>query len=83
MMRRMIMRAAGRLATDPKVRAKVGKLLVQEIKPRAQALGRQMEPALRAVRDDVGEAARKADPLKNPKQFASQLKDRFDKRRQK
>ena len=82
MMRRLIWRAAARLAADPKIRAKAGDLFAQEIKPRAQKLARRMEPAMRAVRDEVGEAAREADPLKNPKQFAAQLKERFDKRRQ-
>ncbi|MHA1564825.1 MAG: hypothetical protein ACTSX7_05880 [Alphaproteobacteria bacterium] len=81
MMRRFIWRAAARLATDPKVRAKAGELFERELKPRAKALSRRMEPALRAVRDDVGEAARKADPLKNPKEFAAQLKDRLNNRR--
>ncbi len=80
-MRRLFWRAAARLAADPRVRAKAADLFEQEVKPRAKALGQRVEPAVRAVRKEVGDAAREADPLKDPKGFAAGLKDRFDKHR--
>ncbi len=81
MIRGLIWRAAARLAADPRVRTKAADLLEHEVKPRAKALGRRVEPVVRAVRDDVGEAAREADPLKDPARFAAGLKERLDKRR--
>ena len=82
MMRRLFWRAATRLAADPRIQARAYDVFEQEVKPRARALGKQVEPAVRAVREDVSEAARDANPLRDPKQFASGLKSRFDKRRQ-
>lgn len=81
MMRMLFWRAATRLAADPRVQAKASELFEREVKPRAVALGQRVKPTVQAVREEVGEAAREADPLEDPKGFASELKDRFDKHR--
>ena len=70
-------RAASLIASNPRVRAKTAELFEQEVKPRAEDAWRQTKPKLDAAKADIQQIARETDPRKNPRKFASRVKQRF------
>ena len=74
---RLFFRAAVRLTSDPRVRAKAAEVLEHEIKPIAAATWRKARPKLEEARDDLRDIAEKTDPRKNPRGFAAKVKERF------
>lgn len=51
--------AAQRIASDPKMRAKVSTLVEKEIKPRAEAEWNRISPKVRKISDKLGQFANK------------------------
>ncbi len=79
-MRRMLFRAAVRVASDPKVRARARDVFDQEVRPRAENAWRRAEPHLDAARSDLLEAAKAADPRREPGRFAGEMIKRWRRR---
>ncbi len=77
LLRTLLMRAARRVAADPRVQAKAADLYHREVKPRAEAAWEDAKPKLDAARRDLGEIARETDPRRDPKGFAKKVKQRF------
>ncbi len=73
----LFFQAAARLTRDPVVRAKAAEILENEIKPRAAETWRKAKPKLEEARDDLRDIAGETDPRKNPRAFASKVKQRF------
>ena len=76
-LRRLLVHAATKLASDPRVRAKAAEVMEHEVKPRAEAAWQRTRPKLEAARDDLKEIARETDPRENPRAFAAKVKERF------
>ncbi len=80
----LLWRAAKRIASDPRVRARASEVYEREVKPRAEAAWRQTKPRLDAAKAELADIARETDPRENPRKFVAQVKRRFldrDKRR--
>ncbi len=80
----LLWRAAKRIASDPRVRAKATEVFEREVKPRAEAAWRQTKPRLDAAKTELEDIARETDFRENPGKFAAEVKRRFldrDKRR--
>ncbi len=80
-LRRLLVHAATRLTSDPRVRAKAADVLEREMKPRAAAAWRRTRPKLEAARDELRDIAEETDPRENPRGFAAKVKERFLDRR--
>ena len=76
-LRRLLIRAATRLASDPRLRAKAAEVVDREVKPRAQAAWRRTRPKLESARDELKDIARETDPRENPRAFAAKVKARI------
>ncbi len=74
---RLLVYAAAKLTSDPRVRAKAADVLEREVKPRAAAAWRRTRPKLEAARDELRDIAEETDPRKNPRAFAVKVKERF------
>ncbi len=72
-----LVRAASRLARDPRVRAKAAEVLERDIKPMAEEAWRKTKPKLEAARDEVRSIAKETDPRRNPGAFAAKVKKRI------
>ena len=83
LLRRAIMMAAQRLAADPRVRQKAAEVVETEVKPRAKAAWREVEPKMQAVRDDIKDTARAVDVRKDPVGFATEAANKLRQRRRK
>ncbi len=70
-------RAAKFVASNRRLRAKTAEILDREVKPRAEEAWRRTKPKLDAARADLRDIARETDPRKNPRKFASRVKQRF------
>ncbi len=74
---RLLLAAARRAATDPRVQAKAADIYQNEVKPRARAAWQETKPRLAAAKQDLKDIARETDPRDDPKGFAVKLKKRF------
>ncbi len=74
---RLLVYAAAKLTSDPRVRAKAADVLEREVKPRAAAAWRRTRPKLEAARDELRDIAEETDPRENPRAFAVKVKKRF------
>jgi hypothetical protein len=74
---RLIINAATRLASDPRVRAKAADILEKEVKPRAAAAWVDAKPKLDAARAELRDIARTTSPRDDPRGFAAEVKRRF------
>ncbi len=74
---RLLVYAAAKLTSDPRVRAKAADVLEREVKPRAAAAWRRTRPKLEAARDELRDIAEETDPRENPRAFAVKVKERF------
>ncbi len=81
LLRRALFFAVRRLAANPRVQRKAADVIEHEIKPRAQTAWRQVEPKLRAAKDEVKAAARAVDARKDPIAFAAEAAKRLRRRR--
>ncbi len=77
---RLLLRAAVRTASDPQLRAKARKVLAKEVRPRAEDAWRRAKPRLDAARSDLLEAAKAADPRRDPGRFAGEVIKRWRRR---
>ena len=77
LLRRMLFRAAVRVAGDPRLRAKARDVFDKEVRPRAENAWRRAEPRLDAARSDLREAAKAADPRRDPARFAGEVIKRW------
>ena len=73
----ILIRAAKRVALDPRVRGKAAEVFEREVKPRAKNAWQQAKPKLDAAKDELKDIARESDPRKNPRGFAAKVKERF------
>ncbi len=73
----LLLRAAKRIASDPRVRAKATEVFEREVKPRAEAAWRQTKPRLDTAKSELRDIARETDPRENPRKFLAQVKRRF------
>ena len=73
LLRRLLFYAARKAAADPRVRAKAADVFEREIRPRATAAWAETKPRLDAAREDIKNAAAKADPRSDPTGFAGEL----------
>ncbi len=80
-LRRLLVDAVARLASDPRVRAKAVDVLAREMRPRAAEAWRRTKPKLEATRDELRDIAAQTDPRENPRAFAAKIKERFLARR--
>ena len=55
------------------VRAKAGETFDKEVKPRVKEVSKKLD----AAKADIQQIAREIDPRKNPRKFASKVKQRF------
>ncbi len=81
---RLLLHAARRLASDPRVRAKAAEVYDKEVKPRAEAAWRRTKPKIDAAKAELRDIAAETDPRKDPRKFARKVKERLlerDKRR--
>ena len=76
-LRRLLWAAARRVASDSRVQAKAAEVLATEVKPRAEAAWRQAKPKLDAAKAELRDAAREANPRKDPRKFAAKVKERL------
>ncbi len=76
-LRRVLFHAVKRIVSDERVRAKARDVLESEVKPRAEAAWRQARPKLDAVKAELHDIAREADPRESPRKFAAKLKQRI------
>ncbi len=74
---RLLLHAARRLASDPRVQAKAAELYDKEVKPRAKAAWRETKPKIDAAKAELRDIAGEADPRKDPRKFARKVKERF------
>ncbi len=79
-LRHILARAAAKLASDPRIQAKVAEVVEEKVKPRAAAAWRRTKPKLEAARNDLRDIARERDPRRDPAGFAAKVKERFLKR---
>ena len=77
LLRRMLFRAAVRVAGDPRLRAKARDVFDKEVRPRAENAWRRAEPRLDSARSDLREAAKAADPRRDPARFAGEVIKRW------
>ena len=56
-LKKVLWLAAQRIASDPKMRAKVSTLVEKEIKPRAEAEWNRISPKVRKISDKLGHLA--------------------------
>ncbi|MFQ5955206.1 MAG: hypothetical protein ACE5JZ_09110 [Kiloniellales bacterium] len=77
MLPRLLLRAAKRIASDPRVQAKAAEVFEREVKPRAQAAWRQTKPRLDSAKSELRDIVRETDPRENPRKFVAQVKQRF------
>ncbi len=73
----LILRAAKRIASDPRVRAKATEVFEREVKPRAEAAWRRTKPRFDTAKSELRDIARETDPRENPRKFVAQVKQRF------
>ena len=81
---RLLLHAARRLASDPRVRAKAAEVFDKEVKPRAEAAWRRTKPKIDSAKAELRDIAAETDPRKDPRKFARKVKERLlarDKRR--
>ena len=78
--RHLLFRAAVRAASDPRVRAKAREMFDKEMRPRAENAWRRAEPRLDAARADLLDAAKAADPRRDPGRFAGEVIKRWRRR---
>lgn len=76
-LRRLLIQAAAKIASDPRLRAKAAEVVARDVKPRAEAAWRKAKPKLEAAREDLREIAAQTDPRENPRDFAAKVKERF------
>ncbi len=74
---RLLIHAARRLASDPRVRAKAAEVIEKEVKPRAEAAWRRTKPKIDAAKAELSDIAAETDPRENPRKFARKVKERF------
>ncbi len=79
MLRRLLLYAARRIALDPRVQDKAAELYETELKPRAQAAGRDAKAKFDVVKDELKDIAREANPRDDPRAFAAKVKQRIRK----
>jgi hypothetical protein len=77
LLHRLLLRAARRAATDPRVQARAADIYQNQVKPRARAAWQETKPRLAAAKRDLKAIARETDPRDDPKGFAVKLKQRF------
>ena len=80
MWHRMLFRAAVRAASDPRLQAKARDVFDEEVRPRAGDVWRRAEPRLDAARSDLIDAAKAADPRRDPARFAGEVIKRWRRR---
>ncbi len=78
LLRSLLMRAALRIASDPRVQAKAAEVYDGEVKPRAEAAWSRAKPKLAAAKAELREVAREADPRGRARELARKLKRRLD-----
>ncbi|MFQ6018762.1 MAG: hypothetical protein ACE5KF_11290 [Kiloniellaceae bacterium] len=76
-LRRLLIQAAAKIATDPRLRAKAAEVVARDVKPRAEAAWRKAQPKLEAAREDLREIAAETDPRERPREFVAKVKARF------
>ncbi|MFQ5940066.1 MAG: hypothetical protein ACE5KL_08395 [Alphaproteobacteria bacterium] len=76
-LRRLVLHAARRIASDPRVQAKAAEVFEKEVKPRAKAAWRQTKPRLDAAKAELQDIAGETDPREKPREFAAKVKQRF------
>jgi hypothetical protein len=62
MLPRLLLRAAERIVSDPRVQAKASEVFEREVKPRAEAAWRQTKPRLDTAKTELRDIARETDP---------------------
>ncbi len=87
-----LLRLVGSIASDPDVQDKAVELFDKEVKPRAkevrakagETFEKEVKPRVKevskkldAAKADIQQIARETDPRKNPRKFASRMKQRF------
>ncbi len=83
-----LLRLVGSIASDPDVQDKAVELFDKEVKPRAkevrakagETFEKEVKPRVKEVSKklaDIQQIARATDPRKNPRKFASRMKQRF------
>ena len=80
MWHRLLFRAAVRAASDPRLQAKARDVFDEEVRPRAEDVWRRAEPRLDAARSDLLDAAKAADPRRDPARFAGEVIKRWRRR---
>jgi len=78
--RRLLFRAAVRVASDPQLQAKARDVFDKEVRPRAEGAWRRAAPHLDAARSDLLDAAKAADPRRDPGHFAGEVIKRWRRR---
>ncbi len=73
----LLLRAAKRIASDPRVQAKTTEVFEREVKPRAEAAWRRTKPRFDTAKSELRDIARETDPRENPRKFVAQVKQRF------
>ena len=76
-LRTLLWRAARHFAADPRIQAKAADVYKNEVKPRAQAVGRTARGRLAAGRDELRDIAGEIDPREDPGGFLAKVKRRF------
>jgi hypothetical protein len=77
---RLLFRAAVRAASDPRLQAGARDVFDKEVRPRVEDAWRRAEPRLGAARSDLLDAAKAADPRRDPGRFAGEVIKRWRRR---
>ena len=74
-LRQLLVHAATKLTSDPRIRAKAADVLEHEVKPRAAVAWSHTRPKLEAARDELRDIAEEI--RENPRAFVVKVKERF------
>ena len=77
LIRTLLVRAARRIASDPRAQAKAAEVFHEEVAPRAAKAWQDTKPRLKAAKDELKDLASETNPLREPARFAGKLTRRI------
>ena len=76
LLRKLLFKAARRVATDERVQRAAADTYRDQVKPRAQAAWKKAQPRLEEAKADIGRIAEETDARRHPARFAGKATKR-------